>query len=342
MALRVTQARASRAGRLLDTDDASTEVLIALTRKPMSAADLGLRLGIPHERAVERLTDLLDAGRVEESADGTWHARLGQRQRSTFAARMLPRGENATASAMPASPAWLATSAGARVIAAMPLLLALATSLVLIAANVSFAAILSFIGILADMFVGVLLPLVLALSSARSADHSSPPRSPVPPAMVLWLLLGTTLLVLMVYATVIYSGALDRLAALGAVGLAVFLVGAAWRAGALRPCSALVVQVDDDGDVQARAMDAGRPTPADGMRRLPTNGRALALTIPDGVQGPLRVIARSDDDPADALGALLVTWPSGSVHLDSAGDLNGVLVPFEGRSGAVDVRWTLT
>jgi len=303
MVLVVEHRRSSVATRVLDEGPAG-RIIGQLTRRARTAPDLATDVGLP-EADVSALLDALavdDA--VEEDGDGRWHVRLGQRHTITGAHHALDAaaGRPAPLDLAPSSPAWLATSAAARVVAVLPLLLALGLVLGLEASGATFAEVFALIGIGTLVFVGTSVPLLLAIASRANADQVVPNRLLSLPAPMLWTLWSAITAICAMYAIVIHQSPPERIAAGAAVALAAAAAVLAARAAAFRGGSALVVAIDDDGTVRTRLTVAGVEASAEGPDRLPRSGRPLAVSVEALPTGPLRLILDQARSPRSLSG----------------------------------------
>lgn len=312
MLLDVDTRQASAAVRVLDEGMAGRATALLL-RTPRTASDLAGALGCPLEEAQSVLNDLAADGVAECHADDTWHVHLGHRRRIDAARQVTAPVTHGSLDMAPRSPAWLATTAAARIVAVVPLVLALAMVLGLHANGASFARVFSLIGISAFVLVGTTIPLLIAIASRRSADRVVRGGPLGVPNAVLWAIWGATVVVCGIYAVVIYRSPGERLAAASTVVISVVCALLARSAGGFRGSSALVLAVDGSGGVTVRLIDDGTARPFDHPTNLPAAGRSLELSLDRPPRLPLRVVVTQDRAPRQLVGP---TARSGTGPLD--------------------------
>jgi hypothetical protein len=338
MTLEVRHHQSSAAVRVLD-EGLGGRALALLVRSPRDTAALATALGIPAEEAADLLAGLEYEGVVERHSDGAWIVHLGQRATAvgSYVPRDLPDVPRSLDLA-PRSPAWLATSGVARVVAVAPLLVALGLILGLEVQGATFAGLFSLVGIGTFVVVGTTIPLLLAIAARRSADRAVRGGPLDLPAPVLWALWAATVTVCAVYAIVVYDDAAERIAALVAVALSCVVAGLAWRSRALRGSSALVVAVAQDGLVSASLMDAGRTAPVSAPARLPAPGQWFTVLADRAPQSPLRIVVHQDDAP-HTLNDLRVLCAGQERTVSTDGATGAPSVDLTAAEGALDVSW---
>jgi hypothetical protein len=339
MVLAVQHRGSSAATRVLDEGPAG-RVIGLLTRRPQTADELSLVLHLPASEVTALLDDLSHEGTVDRNDDGTWQVHLGQRHTLATAPQALDAaaGRRTALDLAPRSPAWLATSAAARVVAVLPLLLALALVLLLEASGATFAEVFSLIGIGTLVFVGTSIPLLLAIASRRNADRIVPARLLAVPSWLLWGLWAATTATCGVYAAVIHQSAPERIAAAAAVALAVWAAWLAGRAHAFRGSSALVVAVDADGLVRTRLTVAGVEADARGADRLPPSGRSLAVSIDSPLASPVRLLLDQREAPRGLIGPQ-ATGQGQPLEVEPYGPAGSGLVRLDGDQTPLVVTW---
>ena len=252
-------------------------ILTELMRNPATTAQLVARIELSAAEVTEALAELAAKGVIECAEDGEWRVHFGFRRHSnTIAARRLlasfdESGRDGTSrwslsgdrdpSAMrprSRSGAWLSSPVTARFAGVVPVLLTLVLIVGLLAAEVSFTTTLALVGIVSVVFLGNILPLMLAISSRHNRDLPGPPGVRLPPDWVLWGVIVLFAGVSAVYALAIYQAPVLRIGASLAVVVAGLAVWWSWRHGGYRAAAVLALDVAEDGELIVRCLDAGR------------------------------------------------------------------------------------
>ena len=333
-------------------------ILAELVRNPATTSQLVARMGVPAAEVTDALAELAAKGVIECAEDGEWRVHFGfRRHSSTMAARRLVAsfdesgqdvaggwsrfGDRDTGATRKGSRpgAWLSSPVTARLAGVAPVLLTLALIVGLLAAEVSFTTTLALVGIVSVVFLGNILPLMLAISSRHNRDLPGPPGVGLPPDWVLWGVIVLFAGVSAVYALVIYQAPVLRIGA----GLAVVVAGLAgwwsWRHGGYRDVAVLALDVAGDGELSVRCLDAGTRVPTIAPKRLPPPGGTLEVVIPGGVRSELRVLTRAGDIPPVGLGDLRMSWPRGHFFGEPPPDIGGIRTPCADSDGPVRIRW---
>lgn len=336
MLLDVDTRQASAAVRVLD-EGPTGRVTALLLREPRTTAELADALGASPTEVIETLRALASDGVVEERTDGLWHVHLGARRRIDAARLVAGPAHGASLDMAPRSPAWLATSTAARIVAVLPLIVALAMVLGLQASGATFARVFSLIGISAFVVVGTTIPLLIAIASRRSADRVVRAGVLSLPNGALWSVWVAAVAVCAAYALVIYESPGERVAAASAVALSVLCALLARGAKAFRGSSALVLDLDTSGGLAARLTDAGVARAVDAPMRIPALGRTLDVHVDPIPHPPLRVVVLQDHAPHQLTGPS-ARCASGPVQCTTAPRQgSGELTALEGDW--VDVSW---
>ena len=338
MVLSVERRRASATTRLLE-DGPAGRIIGRLMRSTRTSAELSADLGLPPAQVTAALDGLSRDGAVDQHLDGRWHVHLGRRHTVAAGHRALDAhaGTAAALDAAPSSPAWLATSAAARLVAVLPLLLALGLVLALQASGATFAGVFSVIGIGTLVFVGTSVPLLLAIASRSNADRVVRGRLLSPSRTLLWAIWAVATGTCVAYAAVVYQSPPERMAATAAVALSVSAAWMARRAAAFDGSSALVVTIDEDGAVRSALTVAGHAGSAQGPDRLPATGRSLVVSA-DAPAGPLRIILGQEQSPRSLSGPH-VTVQGQPLQLVALGSAESGLVQVDRGQTPVTVTW---
>jgi hypothetical protein len=339
MVLAIQHHGSSATTRVLD-DGPAGRMIGLLTRKARTADELATVLNLPVSEVTALLDGLSQEGTVDRNDDGMWHVHLGQRHTIVAAppALAVVAGERVPLDLAPRSPAWLATSTAARVLAILPLLLALGLVLLLDAFGATFAGVFSLIGIGTLVFVGTSVPLLLAIASRRNADRVVRARLLAVPSGLIWALWAATTATCGLYAALIHQSAPERIAAAAAAALAVAAAWMAGRAQAFRGSSALVVVVDEDGLVRTRLTVAGVEADASAPRHLPPSGRTLAVSIDTPLASPVRLLLDQREAPRGLSGPQ-PTAQGKPLEVEPYGPAGSGLVRLDGHPTPVVVTW---
>lgn len=296
MLLEVDSRQASAAVRVLD-DGPEGRLVALLLRRPRTDDESAAALGVSVAEAQAMLLALAVDGVVDQQDDGTWRVHLGRRRRVNAGHQVAVAREREQLDMAPRSPAWLATSTAARIVAIAPLVLALITVLALQASGATFARVFSLIGISAFVLVGTTIPVLIAIASRRSADRVVRAGLLGAPTPVLWAVWFAVVATCGAYAVVIYRSPGERIAAASAVVISLACALLARAAGAFRGSAALVLDVNDAGEVLARLTDRGVDRSVTAPERLPRPGRTFDVTIDPAPASPLRVVVHQATAP---------------------------------------------
>jgi hypothetical protein len=145
-----------------------------------------------------------------------------------------------------------------------------------------------------------------------------------------------------IYAIWIYTDPIDRIGASLGVLLSLAALSSAWRSGALKWRTVVCAQSDPDRKLAVDVLEGSQTRAAVSPTRLPQAGTDFDIELPDGVTGPLRVLAPSQDGTPMGLGGFRLTWSDGSLASFEPPPIEGVDVPIAGPSGPLRIRWTAT
>ena len=301
MLLEVESRKPSAAVHVLD-EGLPGRVTAQLLRRPRTTADLAMVLAVSESEAATALEALVAQGIAAADGDRVWHVNLGHRRTVTTGHRLAGPERTGALTTAPRSPAWLATNLAARVVAVVPLIVALAIVLILQANGATFARVFSLIGISAFVLVGTVIPLLIAIASRRSSDRVVPAGMLGLPQQALWGLWAATVAVCAAYSVVIYDVPAERAAAACSVILAVLSAALSSRARAFDGSSALVVSVDAGGALTCRLTNAGSAQPVGSASQVPATGRTLDISLQTVPRSPLRVVVQQADAPRQLIG----------------------------------------
>jgi DNA-binding transcriptional ArsR family regulator len=333
--LAVEHHQASAAVHVLD-EGAPGRITALLLRGRRTFPDLVEALGLPEPDVTTALRSLEEQGVVELLPDGGWRAVVGRRHVATSVP--APLADRMGFDPVPRSPAWLATTRAARLVAAAPIVLALVLAVALVDQGASFTGFFSLIGLSSFVFLGVSIPLLLAISSRRNADRVVRAGPLGLPPSLLWTLWAAAVALSALYATVVYDSLAERAAAVAAAGLSVAAAVLARPAGAYRASSTLVVEVGTSGTVEARLTDAGAPGSVRMPHGLPARGRDLTAVLETVPATPLRIVLSAGHSPRPLSG------PTAADGHHSLGITEGISsgsgsVDLSAASGPVSVTW---
>ena len=337
MLLEVESRKPSAAVHVLD-EGLPGRVTAHLLRQPRTVAGLTEALDSSEADVVSALETLSDQGVAERGTDEVWHVHLGHRRRVGTGHALNAPASAGSLDMAPRSPAWLATNIAARVVAIVPLIVALAMVLGLQASGATFAEVFSLIGISAFVLVGTTIPLLIAIASRRSADRVVPAGVLGVPQPVLWGLWAATVAVCTAYALVIYEVPGERIAAASAVVLSLLSGALARRARSFDGSSALVLSVEPDGALSCRLTDDGRARQVPGTPHVPVTGHSLDVSLDPVPHGPLRVVVRQADAPRHLVGPR-VRSATGALDCAPAATAGSGVVDVVGATAPVTVSW---
>jgi hypothetical protein len=323
-----------------DADDAlEHRIVICCVRKPSTIAEIAERVDIDEATADALVADLVTARRLRAETDGTYGAALGTRQRSSSAVVAALFSELEAEEAAP-SAADTATPPGSnetrrvpdalnsvpirRLIVTTPVVAAALTASALVAAEIGFTEVVSLVAMTAIMVLGAGLPLLLNMSYAARAERpvrvGAVLRSRLVNQLLFWFFIGVSAL----YATVIYSDWVGRIASIGVGALLVWLYVTAVRRGAFSPRSAVLVETTAGSDLRVSAVAAGEPRSVIAPDDLDPAARRLEVRVPDGLTSPIQICALDGETVPVRLGRYRATSADGTEATgrleDSVGD----------------------
>jgi len=337
MLLEVESRKASAAVHVLD-EGLPGRVTAHLVRQPRTVGGLATALDATEADIVSALETLADQGVAEQGADGVWHVHLGHRRRVSAGHGLATPHPTGALDMAPRSPAWLATNAAARIVAIVPLVIALALVLGLQASGATFAQVFSLIGISAFVVVGTTIPLLIAIASRRSADRVVRAGLLGVPPSVLWSLWAVAVVVCAVYAVIVYAVPGERIAAGCAVVLSAISAGLAWRTRAYDGSSALIASVGADGALTWRLTDDGAERPVAGPAQVPASGRSVEVALDPVPLPPLRIVAVQSDAPRHLVGPR-VRSSTGTLDCSPSATAGSGVVDVTGALAPVTVSW---
>lgn len=324
-------------------DELDHRIVICCVRRPSTIAEIAERVEIDETTAAALVADLVAARRLRAETDGTYGAALGTRQRASSAVVAALFSELEAEEAERAAPPATADSAAPsgpgetrrvpdalnsvpirRLIVTTPVVVAALTASALVAAEIGFTAVVSLVAMTAIMVLGAGLPLLLNLSYAARAERPVRAGALLGSALLnrvlFWFFVGVSVL----YATVIYTDWVSRLASIGVGALMVWLYITATRRGAFAARSAILVETTAGRDLRVGAVAAGEPRPVIAPDDLDPAARRLEVRVPGGLVSPIAICALDGETVPVRLGRYTATSADGTEVTgrleDSVGD----------------------
>jgi hypothetical protein len=311
-------------------DELEHRIVICCVRRPSTIAEIAERVGIDEAHADQVVAELVAARRLHAEADGTYGAALGTRQRASsavvaalFTELEAEEAERANSQASADAPAVTGRNETRhvpdalnsvpirRLIVTAPVAVAAVTSSGLVSAEIGFTAVVSLVAMTMIMVLGAGLPLLLNMSYAARAERAVKVGallgSRVLNRVLFWFFIG----VIALYATVIYSDWVGRIAAFGVGAVMVWLYVTAARRGAFRPRSAILVETTAGRELRASAVASGTPQTIIAPDELDPGARRLELRVPGGLASPIRICALDGETVPVRLGRYTATSADG-------------------------------